>query len=96
MDPVFLNCQISLGAFSGERVFEVTLVSGEAYIGLSPLHYCYHENGETFKPTEPKQGISLDGKLAARRIAVETKAARVAVPDGRAIMVPLNLISDRV
>lgn len=95
MDPVFLKCQISLGAFSGERVFEVTQVSGEMYIGLSPLHYCYNSDGNMLRPSEPSQGVSLDGKLAARRISVETDAARVAIPDGRAISVPSNLISTR-
>ena len=95
MDPVFVNCQIALGAFSGERVFEVKQVSGEMYIGLSPLHYCFHLDGNRLQPSEPKQGISMDGKLAARRIRVETEAARVAIPDGRAISVPLDLISNR-
>jgi hypothetical protein len=95
MDPVFLNCKISLGAFSGERVFEVQQVSGEMYIGLSPLHYCFHLDGNMLGHSEPAQGITMPGKLAARKISVETKAARVAIPDGRAISVPLNLISER-
>lgn len=95
MDPVFLNCRISLGAFSGERVFEVQQVSGEMYIGLSPLHYCFHPDGNRLQPSEPMQGSPMDGKLAARRISVETEAARVAIPDGRAISVPLDLISNR-
>ena len=95
MDPVFVNCRISLGAFSGERVFEVKQASGEMYIGLSPLHYCFHSNGNMLQPSEPKQGIPMDGKLAARRISVKTAAARVAIPDGRAISVPPDLISSR-
>lgn len=95
MDPVFINCQISLGAFSGERVFQVTQLGGEPYIGLSPLRYCYHLGGEMFGPSEPERGATVDGKLAARRIAVQTDAARVAIPDGRAISVPLSVVSDR-
>lgn len=95
MDPVFLNCQISLGAFSGERVFEVRLVGGDAYVGLSPLRYCFHSGGEMLGPSEPERGVTVEGKLAARRIAVETTVARVAIPDGRAISVPLDVVSDR-
>jgi hypothetical protein len=96
MDPVFLNCQFSLGAFSGERVFEVKQLNGETYIGLSPLHYCYHQEGGGLGPSEPQQGLSITGKLAARKIGVVTEGARVTIPDGRAISVPVDLISVRV
>ncbi len=95
MDPVFLNCQFSLGAFSGERVFEVKQLNGETYIGLSPLHYCYHQEGRGLGPTEPQQGAPLNGKLVARKIGVVMEGARVAIPDGRAITVRLDLISKR-
>jgi len=95
MDPVFLHCQISQGAFSGERVFEVDLVSNEPYIGLSPLRYCYHPCGQMFNPSEPGHGARVQGLLAARRIGVENDTARVAIPDGRAIFVPSRVVTDR-
>ncbi len=95
MDPVFLNCQISQGAFSGERVFEVNQLDGVKYIGLSPRHYCYHRVGDVLKATEPQPGVSIDGRIAARRIGIMKEGARVAIPDGRAISVPAELITDR-
>ena len=33
-------------------------------------------NGNVLGPSEPEQGVSINGRLAARRISVETEAAR--------------------
>lgn len=95
MENVFLNCRISLGAFSGERVFEVPQVGGPTYIGLSPLHYCYDANGNTLRASEPAPGKFVDGRVAARRIGGGDDFARVAIPDGRAIKVRNEFISQR-
>ena len=95
MEPVFVNCEISAAAFSGERVFTVQQAEGGDYVGLSPLHYCFHENGNALAPSEPARDTPIQGRLAARKIGDVSLGARVTIPDGRAIIVPVNLIRAR-
>lgn len=95
MEPVFVNCEISTAAFSGERVFTVQQAEGGDYVGLSPLHYCFHENGKALDASEPDRNTPIKGRLAARKIAVVSLGARVTIPDGESIVVSADQIRDR-
>jgi len=87
-ESIRLNCNISRGAFSGERVFEIRLASGE-YTGVAPLHYFQKTDGGELKPSEPPPDNTMAGTLSAKLIMIQRgEIAFVAIPDGEAITVP--------
>lgn len=94
MDRVYVGCQISKGAFSGERVFEFKQENSVAYIGVSPAHYCYTVSGDPLDVADFSEE-AIQGKIAARRLSELGDAVRVALPDGQTAYVPNDLISDR-
>ena len=42
---VLVSCKIQKGAFSGERIVQLTMADGQGeYIGISPVGHCLGEN----------------------------------------------------
>ena len=37
---IAVPCELSLGAFSGERLFTIRLANGETYTSIAPRHKC--------------------------------------------------------
>jgi hypothetical protein len=87
---VFLKCDISLGPFSGERVFELSTTGGQVYSGIAPVGYCFNGEGEPYRPNEP--ALPEIGRLQARLIRNGGSSSLVSVPDGESLRVPTELI----
>jgi hypothetical protein len=95
---VFVKCTVYRGAFSDERVFEVPeaeIDDQTGYTGVAPLHYFQKQDANPFSASEPAPGQNLPGMLAARMISNGGDKARVAIPDGEGITVPLALLAKR-
>ena len=89
-ESIRLNCNISRGAFSGERVFEIRLASGE-YTGVAPLHYFQKIDGGELMASEPPPNNTMAGTLSAKLITMQRgEIAFVAIPDGEAVTVPAS------
>jgi len=87
---VFLKCEISMGGFSGERVFELSTMAGSNYAGIAPVAYCRRNDGSPYNLHEPSAGEQ--GQVMARLIKNGGNGAFVAIPDGEAISVPGNIV----
>ena len=85
---VYLTCQLSKSAFSGERVFRVILNDGSEYVGVSPVGYCVHTDRSPLKANEPQ--TRMDGLVEGRVISNGGRIVKVAVPDGEVISVSLD------
>jgi len=95
IESIRLPCKISRGAFSGERVFEFALATGnQEYVGVAPLHYFKMADGRELTASEPPQGESIEGTLSA--ILINKNAGKniafVAIPDGEAVSVQAGII----
>jgi hypothetical protein len=87
-DLVALNCDISRGGFSAERIFRVKLPDGEVYVGAAPLKYCLRKDLRPMDVNEPSPDRKLKGFILARTIRREGNGmALVAVPDGEVLIV---------
>lgn len=78
----YLPCNISRGAFSGERIVEIQR-TGFSYRGAVPVVYCYNLKLEALDELTPPNGGSLDGLV--RLIVVrgsQGSPAALAMPDG--------------
>lgn len=87
---VFLKCEISMGGFSGERVFELSTTSGSDYAGIAPVAYCRRDDGSCYNVHEPRS--KERGKVMARLIRNGGNEAFVAIPDGEAISVSEDIV----
>jgi len=92
---VYLECQISAGAFSDECVFELKLASGDEYIGIAPRKYCRTEDGHQLASDSLQKQSTITGKIAARLIRNGGDVAVVAIPDGEAVEVSAGIVSQR-
>jgi hypothetical protein len=92
---IFVACQLSQGAFSGELVFTIETTDSGRYVGLAPRRDCRKENGDSIRENELAHDAEIREKLATRLIANGGAVARVALPDGEAVKVPLGLVSER-
>jgi hypothetical protein len=91
--PVALECKLSHGAFSGERVFKVKLADGDSYNSLTPYQFCWNDNGCLVEKNEPTTEIS--GMVAARIVDFDDHQVIVEVPDGEIIAVEHDTVKDR-
>lgn len=94
---IYLLCDLSQGSFSGEVVFEVAVQNqNTSYVGVAPKRDCFKLDGQPFGENELPSGENvIQGKLATRLIANGGNVARVALPDGEAVMVSAELILER-
>jgi hypothetical protein len=90
---VLLACQISPSGFSGERVFRIPLPNKTEYVGVAPVDYCRRDDQSPVGSNEPPKGQRISGFVEGRLIANDGREAKVALPDGEAITVPLERIS---
>src|SRR5687768_1038150 len=88
-----LQGRIAPGAFSGERVFEITLADGQTYRGVAPVHYCWDAEGHTFGPDEP--AAPIPGAVACRWLETIEGQPVVSIPDGEVVRVDQHSIVDR-
>jgi hypothetical protein len=88
-----LRGRIAPGAFSGERVFEITLADGETYRGVAPVHYCWDAAGRPFGLDEP--AAPIPGTVACRRLETIDGQSVLAIPDGEVVRVDEDSIVDR-
>ena len=95
-----VECQISAGGFSGERVVRVPTFDGKEHLALAPRDYCWkHDESLSpvpLAPDEPEVGKQIGGLVAAR-IEQEENGIRlfVSLPDGSAVWVKADMIVDR-
>lgn len=87
-----VNCTLSRGGFSDERVFELTLADGSQHIGAAPRHYCYTQSLQQLGDKDPISEHTITGKLIAKFIEQNNGATVVAVPDGSVVAVPTNAV----
>ena len=90
---VLLACKISPSSFSGERVFRISLARDEEYIGVAPVGYCRRHDQATVGPNEPAKGTRINGFVESRLLDNGGGEAKVALPDGEVITVPVDRIS---
>jgi hypothetical protein len=90
---VLLECQISPSGFSGERVFRIALAKKTEYVGVAPVDYCRRQDKSAVGSNEPAKGERMSGFVEGRVIENGGSEAKVALPDGEAITVPLHRIS---
>ena len=94
--PIALNCRITRGGFSDERLFRVRQSSGEDYLGIASRRYCWGPNdrllGENDPPSDERW---IEGKVAARVIGVRGDDVHVSVPDGEVITVRRDQLTAR-
>jgi hypothetical protein len=90
---VLLACQISPSSFSGERVFRIALAKNNEYVGVAPVDYCRRRDQSAIGSNEPSKGERISGYIEARVIENGGSEAKVALPDGEAIVVPVDRIS---
>jgi len=90
---VLLACQISPSSFSGERVFRINLANNTEYVGVAPVDYCRRQDQSAIGSNQPPQGKRISGFVEGRVVENGGREARVALPDGEAITVPLDRIS---
>lgn len=95
MGFVFVRCTFERSAFSGERVFTIAISSGNQYVGISPLGYCYR-GGTQLSAAEPSGDSPIHGELEARLIRNENGNAYVAIPDGEKVLVPATIVVERI
>ena len=88
----FLRCRLTKSAFSGERVFRVTAKQIDEYVGVAPLSYCYDETRNQLRQDQP-QNDAMHGHVSAQMISNGAEWAKVLVPDGESIQVPVDLLS---
>lgn len=92
---IYLACQLMQGSFSGEVIFEVNTLDKDKYVGVAPRRDCVRPDGTPIRPGDLQGDQKIDGKIATRLIGNGGDIARVALPDGEAVKVPVELISER-
>ena len=86
--PVALDCRITRGGFSDERIFRVPQSSGDDYQGIASRRYCWGPGDRLLAENEPPSDEKwIKGKVAARVIGVRGDDVQVSVPDGEVITV---------
>jgi hypothetical protein len=90
---ILLGCEISSSGFSGERVFRIRLANKTEYVSVAPVDYCRRQDHTPIGSHEPPKGERIKGFVEGRMIKNGGSEAKVALPDGEAITVPLDRIS---
>ena len=92
--PIALRCHLSRGGFSSERVIRIPQASGETFIGVAPLEYCFTDQGQPIAPDQPAPGVRMPALVTARKIHVKHDGSVLAsVPDGNVISVRPELVT---
>jgi hypothetical protein len=87
-----IECRISRGGFSDERVF--TLADG--YSGAASRQYFWTREGRPLEEGEPPIGQVTDGFVAVRVIQVEgDNKLLVSLPDGEVIELNADALAER-
>lgn len=90
-----INCRISRGGFSDERVFLLSLPEGE-YSGVASHRYLWNSDGSPLKEGEPPHGEVIEGSIAVRVVEVfDSGGVLVSLPDGEVIQMPVTALIDR-
>lgn len=90
---VLVLCQIKRGAFSGERVFQVPMAGGRGdYIGIAPVDHCLDGQRNPLRRDQPPAGVDIEGFVEAFLITNGGEEARIELPDGEAIRVPVRQV----
>ncbi len=93
---VLVKCKIRRGAFSGERVFQLSMAGGQGdYIGIAPVDHCLDEQRNPLNRDQPPTGVDVDGYLEAFLIANGNAEARIELPDGEAVRVSIEQLPYR-
>jgi hypothetical protein len=95
-ETVLVSCTIGSGAFSGERVFRLTMGgAGGEYSGVAPVRYCLNANQERLGKNEPTSGSEIGGFVEALLVANGGEEATVELPNGDVIPVSLRAVPFR-
>jgi hypothetical protein len=93
---VLVTCEISPGAFSGERVFQLLMSDPhDQYVGIASVAYCFDQDKTPLKPGHPPAGSVIDGFIETYLISSGPDEARVELPDGEAVTVANSLVRYR-
>ena len=90
---VLIACQISPSSFSGERVFRITLSGKKDHVGIAPVGLCHHLDRARLESNEPPKGKRINALVEGRIVEKLGTEAKVALPDGEVITVPIDRIS---
>jgi hypothetical protein len=90
---VLLACEISRSGLSGERVFRAQLDDHTAHIGVAPVDYCRTPDRMPIGPNEPVEGTRINGFIEGYVVENSGNEAKVALPDGEFVLVPIERIS---
>ncbi len=91
---VLVTCRIRGGAFSGERVFQLPMARrGGDYIGIAPVDHCRDRDLNLLGRDQPSPDQEIEGYVEAYLIANGGAEARIELPDGEAIDVPVDQVS---
>jgi len=90
-----VNCTISRGGFSGERVFRVPPGDPKGFSGVAPLHFCFNQKGQQLQADDPPTGETMEGKILARVLRKDEKVFVLSLPDGAILSVPAKHVSER-
>jgi len=94
---VLVTCKIRRGAFSGERVFQLPMSGGQGdYIGIAPVDHCLDEDRKHLRRDRPTDDDEIEGFIEAFLIANGGAEARIELPDGEAIRVPVEQVPFRM
>jgi hypothetical protein len=88
-----IQCVISRGGFSDERVFTLQVAGG--YTGVASRQYFWKQDGSELGEGEPPIGDTMDGFIAAKIIEVHAEAVLVSIPDGEVITIPSDALLER-
>jgi len=88
-----LECEISRGGFSDERVF--VLMGSVKHQGIASRRHMWTRNGQPIDDGEPPLGNIVSGLIAARIIEIHGQHALVSIPDGEVLDIPIGELFDR-
>ena len=93
---ITVDCHIFRSAFSGERVFLVTLGDRAEHVGAASVNYFLKGDGSALGPDEPPPKGQIKGKIAARVVQHLGDTVFVSLPDGEVVHVKRNQIGQWV
>jgi hypothetical protein len=91
---VAVECEISRGAFSGERVFRVSLPNRGEHIGAASVNYFRKDDDSGLASDEPRPGEQVKGRVAARIVQKMGDRVLVYLPDGEVVHLKPNQIGE--
>lgn len=90
-----IQCRISRGGFSSERVFRVKLMGGAEHIAAAPVEYFLTERLGPLPADQPeKRGELIPGFVTGRLIRDEVGSQLVSVPSGEVLLLPASEIRE--